>query len=174
LTADRPIPTELLKGVATAARLLWAAIALLFLCMPAGVSLADDAPVARFEELTVETAKGQTTFKVEVSDTAHLRQRGLMYRRDLPADQGMLFDFGKPRPVQMWMKNTYIPLDMIFIRADGTVVGIGADTVPLSEDTVGVAEPVKGVLEVVAGTAARIGLKPGDRIRHRIFGTGSG
>ena len=157
------------------ARLLWAAIALLFLCMPAGVSLADDAPAAKFEELTVETAKGQDK----------LQGRGRRYaaiapaRPDVPdatclSDQGMLFDFGKPRPVQMWMKNTYISLDMIFIRADGTVIGIGADTVPLSEDTVGVAEPVKGVLEVVAGTAARIGLKPGDRIRHRIFGTGSG
>jgi uncharacterized membrane protein (UPF0127 family) len=156
------------------AHMLWVTVAFLFLCIPAGVSLADDAQPAKFEELTVETAKGQTRFSVEVADTPQLRQRGLMFRRDLPADRGMLFDFGKPRPVQMWMKNTYIPLDMIFIRADGTVVGIGADTVPLSEDTVGVAEPVKGVLEVVAGTAARIGLKPGDRIRHRIFGTGSG
>jgi len=156
------------------ARLLWVCTALLFMGLPAGVSLADDAPSGKFEELTVETAKGKTTFNVEVADTPQLRQRGLMFRRELPADQGMLFDFGKPRPVQMWMKNTYVPLDMIFIRADGTVIGIGADTVPLSEDTVGVAEPVKGVLEVVAGTAARIGLKPGDRIRHRIFGTGSG
>jgi uncharacterized membrane protein (UPF0127 family) len=174
LIADRLIPIELQKGVARAVGLFWLAVALVFLCLPAGLGRADDTQPAKFEELTVETAQGQTSFRVEIADTAQLRQQGLMYRRELPADQGMLFDFGKPRPVQMWMKNSYISLDMIFIRADGTVIAIGADTVPLSEDTVGVSEPVKGVLEVVAGTAARIGLKPGDRIRHRIFGTGSG
>jgi uncharacterized membrane protein (UPF0127 family) len=150
------------------------AITVLVLCISPGVIRADDAQPPKLEALTVETAQGRTSFNVEIADTPQLRQQGLMFRRHLPADQGMLFDFGKPRPVQMWMKNTYIPLDMIFIRADGTVIGIGADTVPLSEDTVGVNEPVKGVLEVAAGTAARIGLKPGDRIHHRIFGSGSG
>jgi len=135
---------------------------------------AQDTSDFRVEEVVLETAGGKVTFRAEIADTPQLRQQGLMFRKQLAPDAGMLFDFGEPRPVRMWMKNTFISLDMIFIRADGTVIGIGANTVPLSEAVVGVEEPVKGVLEVKAGTAARIGLKPGDKVFHRIFGNASG
>lgn len=160
-----PIPTDprsrnvLIAIVATA----------LFFVFAAPPGWTEDTKL-RVEPVTVE-AEGRTeVFKAEIADTPELRGKGLMFRKELAADEGMLFDFGAPRPVHMWMKNTYISLDMIFIGADGTVIAIGADTEPLSETIVGVEEPVKGVLEVVAGTAARLGLKPGDRVYHRIFG----
>jgi uncharacterized membrane protein (UPF0127 family) len=163
---DRLIPTERRHRLSLLAFL---AIALLhlFIALP---SQAQDAAELRVEPVTVETASGKEVFKAEIADTPELRQKGLMYRKEMAADAGMLFDFGAPRPVHMWMKNTYISLDMIFIRADGTVIAIGANTEPLSEAVVGVEEPVKGVLEVVAGTAARLGIKPGDRVYHAIFG----
>jgi len=163
---DRPTPTERLHRTA-----LFAFLAATFFLFLAGLpSWAQVAAKLRVEPVIVETQSGKEIFKAEIADTAELRQKGLMYRKEMAADEGMLFDFGVPRPVHMWMKNTFISLDMIFIRADGTVIAIGANTEPLSEATVGVEEPVKGVLEVVAGTAARLGLKPGDRIYHPIFG----
>ncbi len=87
------------------------------------------------------------------------RARGLMFRRSMAADHGMLFDFERVEPVAMWMKNTYLPLDMLFLRADGTVARIAADTEPLSTRTIPSGEPVLGVLELNAGTAARLGLR---------------
>jgi uncharacterized protein len=163
---DRLIPTEPRRRLSLFAFL---AIALLHLLIGLP-GRAQDAAKLRVEPVTVETRSGKEIFKAEIADTSELRQKGLMYRKEMAPDEGMLFDFGEPRPVHMWMKNTYISLDMIFIRADGTVVAIGANTEPLSEAVVGVEEPVKGVLEVVAGTAARLGLKPGDRVYHAIFG----
>ena len=143
-------------------------------CLPfilfGGPVLADDLPPPRVEFVVIETDQGQTMFNAEIADTPELRQRGLMFRQRLPQDQAMLFDFIEPRPVHMWMKNTYISLDMIFIDAGGKVIGISKDTVPQSENIIGVEEPVKAVLEVAAGTAARIGLKPGDKVIHQIFG----
>jgi len=130
---------------------------------------AEDAPLSKIEPVTVATEEGATMFTVEIADTEALRQRGLMFRQRLPEDRGMLFDYGHPQPVAMWMKNTYIPLDMVFIRADGTVAYVAENTVPHSLDPVGVREPVLGVLEVAAGTAKRIGLRPGDTVYHRIF-----
>lgn len=143
----------------------------LLLCFLAFAASAEDA-FLRTETVAVETATGVTEFAAEIADTDRLRERGLMFRRSLASDRGMLFDFGQPRLVAMWMKNTYIPLDMVFIRADGTVAGVASDTRPHSLDVVGVDEPVLGVLEVSAGTAARIGLRPGDRVRHPMFERG--
>ena len=121
--------------------------------------------------LTIDTAGGPKTFQVEVAANETQRGRGLMCRPSLGADQGMLFDFGTVGEVSMWMKNTLIPLDMVFIRKDGTVARIGARTVPLSLTVVSSDEPVLGVLELNAGTAERLGIKPGDRVHHAMFKT---
>jgi hypothetical protein len=122
----------------------------------------------KVETVTVVTASGKTAFEAEIAETAEQRATGLMFRRHLPADRAMLFDFGKTRPVSMWMKNTLIPLDMIFIAADGRVEGIIAAK-PYSTEVLTVDVPVRAVLEVAGGTAQRIGLARGDRVEHRIF-----
>lgn len=95
-----------------------------------------------------------------------------MYRRRLAADAGMLFIFEKPEPARFWMKNTYIPLDIIFIAPDGRISNIAERTVPLSLETVASDGPVVAVLEVNGGTAARLGIRPGDRVIHPALGTG--
>jgi uncharacterized membrane protein (UPF0127 family) len=110
-------------------------------------------------------------FIAEIADTEELRTRGLMFRHFLPEDKAMLFDYEQPRPVAMWMKNTNISLDMLFIREDGTIAAIAEDTVPQSLDTISVQEPVRGVLELAAGTVKRLGLRPNDKVYHRIFKT---
>jgi uncharacterized membrane protein (UPF0127 family) len=136
------------------------------------LAMAQDAPLSKIEPVTVATETGVTMFTVEMADTPEMQQRGLMFRQRLPEDRGMLFDFGEPRTVAMWMKNTLISLDIIFIRADGTVAGIARRTTPQSLDTLGVQEPIKAVLEVAGGVADKIGLKPGDTVYHRIFSNG--
>jgi uncharacterized membrane protein (UPF0127 family) len=92
-----------------------------------------------------------------------------MFRRHMPEGQGMLFDFQREQPTSFWMKNTYIPLDMIFIRGDGRILRIAENTVPLSEALVTSGGPVRAVLEVNAGTARKLGIAPGDRVAHPIF-----
>ena len=122
-----------------------------------------------FEPLTIVGGNGRSTFEVEVARNDMDRAQGLMYRRYLAPDRGMLFDFARVEPVSMWMQNTYIPLDMLFIRPDGSIARIAADTEPLSTRTIPSGEPVLAVLEVVAGTAARLGIKSGDKIEHPLF-----
>lgn len=129
-------------------------------------------PAAAQEALErVEILSGGKThvFQAEVMRTDAERARGLMFRRHLPEDRGMLFDFGQPRPVAMWMKNTYIPLDMLFIRADGKIAYIAENTVPKSLDAIGVSEPVLGVLELAAGVTKKHGIRAGDTVYHRLF-----
>ena len=96
-----------------------------------------------------------------------------MYRRDLAADAGMLFLYERAGRHSMWMRNTLILLDMLFIARDGRIVHIAQRTVPGSLETISSEGPVKAILEVNGGTAARLGLQPGDRVRHRAFGGGS-
>ena len=135
-----------------------------------------DTPIedlARFpqSEVTVETAAGtQSTYRVWVADTEARQRQGLMFVRDLPADQGMLFIHPVPRPAAFWMKNTYIPLDMIFVDARGKIVAIFANVPPLTLDPVGPDVPVKAILELRGGEAAKRGIKSGDRLRHAAFG----
>jgi uncharacterized membrane protein (UPF0127 family) len=129
-------------------------------------SLAAD---AKLERLEIVTSSGVHVFDVEMAVTPQERSTGLMYRKELPPGRGMLFDFEGEGPITMWMKNTYVPLDMIFIRADGRIARIAENTTPLSEVTISSGVPVKAVLEVVAGTARRLGIAPGDRVAHRIF-----
>ena len=126
----------------------------------------------RIEPVVVVTGMGRFTFQAEIAATEAERQRGLMYRDTLGAAEAMLFDFGNPRPANFWMKSTYVSLDLIFIRADGSVAGIHEKAAPESLAIIAMKEPVLGVLEVVAGTAARIGLKPGDRVEHPMFRPG--
>ncbi len=119
--------------------------------------------------LTIRSASGAHSFSVEVADTPERRSLGLMHRRSMPANAGMLFDFKSDQPVAMWMRNTVIPLDMLFIARDGRIVNIAERTVPFSETGIPSRGPVRAVLELNAGTAARLGIKPGDRVTHPIF-----
>jgi uncharacterized membrane protein (UPF0127 family) len=121
---------------------------------------------------TVEIASrtGVLVFSVEIAATEPEREKGLMYRKSLPEGQGMLFDFQREQEVGFWMKNTYIPLDMIFIRGDGRIAGIAHDAQPLSEKVISSGVPVRAVLEVKGGTARRLGIEPGDRVANPIFG----
>lgn len=126
-------------------------------------------PPAGFEALEAVTPSGRTRFFVEIADTDAEREKGLMFRKEVPPDRGMLFDFKTPREVAFWMKNTLIPLDIIYIRTDGTVLSIARNTTPLSEAPIPSGGPIVGVLELAGGRAGEIGLMPGDRIEHRIF-----
>ncbi len=108
-------------------------------------------------------------FSVELATTPEQLTQGLMYRRTMAADAGMLFDFGMDRPVSMWMRNTLIPLDMLFITRDGTIVGIRERAVPGSLEVISSPQPVRGVLELNGGTAHRLDLGVGDRVVHPIF-----
>jgi uncharacterized membrane protein (UPF0127 family) len=150
------------------ARLITALLGLLVLA--ASPVLAQGGPGKGMEPLTVVTASGRHAFSVEVARTEADRAQGLMFRRSMAPDQGMLFDFARVEPVSMWMQNTYLSLDMIFIRKDGTVARVARDTEPLSTRVISSGEPVLSVLEVVAGTASRLGLRPGDTIEHPLFG----
>lgn len=124
---------------------------------------------AGFEVLEAVTPSGRTRFFVEIADNDATRERGLMFRKSLAPDRGMLFDFHTPREVAFWMRNTLIPLDIIYIKADGTVLSIAHNTTPLSEAPIPSGGPTLGVLELAGGRSAEIGLMPGDRIEHRIF-----
>ena len=127
------------------------------------------APAQTLDRLDIVTASGVHTFSVEMARNDAEREKGLMYRRFMPADRGMLFDFKREAPVMFWMKNTYIPLDMIFISHAGRVTHIVANAEPFSLATIPSDGPCYGVLEVNAGIAASIGLKVGDMVRHPIF-----
>jgi uncharacterized membrane protein (UPF0127 family) len=150
---------------------LVAALALASTIVP-GRAHAQGAPAtaeAALEPLEIQTASGTHRFSVEVMRDDAQRARGLMFRRYLPADRGMLFDFKREEPISMWMKNTFISLDMIFADRTGRIVSIAQDTEPLSERIIPSGEPAYAVLEVNAGTARRLGIKPGDRLRHPMF-----
>ena len=122
------------------------------------------------EELVIDTAGGPVILFVEVADTNQTRASGLMYREELAPKAGMLFDFKREQPVSFWMKNTLIPLDIFFIKADGRIVNIAKRAVPYSERSIASDEPVLGVLETNAGIADRLGIKPGNIVRHPVFG----
>jgi uncharacterized membrane protein (UPF0127 family) len=123
----------------------------------------------RTEPLEIVTSGGVRHFTVEIADTDATRESGLMFRKSMAPNKGMLFDFGSPQTVTFWMKNTLIPLDMIFIAKDGHVVSIARNAVPMSEALIPSGGPIVGVLELRGGRAAEIGVKPGDVVRDRIF-----
>ncbi len=121
------------------------------------------------EPLEVLTHDGARRFLVEIADTPARQERGLMFRKQLRPERGMLFDFHAPQPVSFWMKNTLIPLDIIFIAADGRIVNIASNAKPMSEDLIESTGPILGVLELRGGRAAEIGARVGDQVRERMF-----
>lgn len=144
--------------------LRWTAVLLFGLLFVAG-------PAASAGRETIEIASktGVHAFSVEMATTEAERQQGLMHRKELPEGHGMLFDFHRDQEVGFWMRNTYIPLDMIFIRSDGRIMRIAENTEPLSEKIVPSNGAVRAVLEVIGGTARKLGIAPGDRVAGSIF-----
>jgi len=129
-----------------------------------------DHPAFAASQVVLVTASGRHQLTVEVASSVAQRRLGLMNRPRMDANAGMLFDFGKPRLVAMWMKNTLIPLDMIFIAANGRIIRIAENTKPYSLTAIRSGGKARAVLEINAGSAARLGLKTGDRVEHDIFG----
>ncbi len=123
----------------------------------------------RRDTLTLHTATGAHRINIEVAESDREQQYGLMFRMSLGDDEGMLFPYPSPREITMWMRNTFISLDMIFIRGDGRVLRIANDTEPHSENIIASQGPATGVLEMKAGSARRLGLKPGDRVEYKHF-----
>ena len=133
------------------------------------LSLATARSESGLEPLEIKTSSGVHAFQVEIAKDEASREKGLMYRRFMPADRGMLFEFEREEPVAFWMRNTYIPLDMIFITHDGTVARVAANAEPLNDTAIPSGAPVIGVLELNGGVAARIDLKPGDKVSAPFF-----
>ncbi|MDB5634396.1 MAG: hypothetical protein JWR49_3251 [Tardiphaga sp.] len=142
---------------------------LAFAAMVALASLNGVAAAADVQPLEIVTKSGVQMFSVEMATTDKERETGLMYRKELADGRGMLFDFTPEQQVSMWMKNTFLSLDMIFIRADGRILRIAENTEPQSTKIIPSGGPAKGVLEVIAGTAKKYGIVPGDQIVHPLF-----
>jgi uncharacterized membrane protein (UPF0127 family) len=139
-----------------------AACGVALLCLTslgAGTARAADLPT-----IEIVSKTGVHVFTVELARNDEERAQGLMFRKELPEGRGMLFDFQRDQDVSFWMKNTYIPLDMIFIRGDGRILRIAENTEPFSERQVPSGGPVRAVLEVIGGTAKKLGIEPGDKV----------
>ncbi len=159
---DRPV---------TAARAFAAALA--FLLLVGGRAGADVVTYDR-GDLAIQTSSGVLHFSVEIANTEAKREQGLMFRESMPENAGMLFLFGTSKPVEFWMKNTLIPLDMLFIGSDGKIRNIAARAVPLSTVPIPSAGPVVSVLELNGGAADRLGIKAGDQVEGAILADPAG
>ena len=142
------------------------AVALFGFLAPALLYAQDDGALS---SLTIQTQSATYSFRTEIAATLEAKERGLMFRRVLPENQAMIFEFSPPQPVQFWMKNTFIPLDMIFVRADGVIAAIAENAVPNSLDPIGVSEPVAAVIEVAGGVARKDGIHKGDHVSGAAF-----
>jgi uncharacterized protein len=144
---------------------------LLFAALFACLALGSGTPTHAAGQSTLEiiSKTGVHAFAVELASNDDERSRGLMFRKELPEGSGMLFDFEHDAPVAFWMHNTYIPLDMIFIRGDGSILRIAENTEPLSDRLIPSGGPVRAVLEVIGGTVRKLGIAPGDRVSSPIF-----
>lgn len=162
------MPMITASGTRLGRRLLFAAP----LALMAGAGLAQNEVPFERSSLVVVTGGREIKFDVDLALNDAQRSRGLMFREKLGPYEGMLFDFHHEAPVSFWMKNTLIPLDMVFIGADGTVRHIHPNAVPLSTDSIPSQYPVRGVLEINGGSARLLGIKPGDKVKHPIFGNG--
>ena len=150
------------RPISSSRRTIWLALLIFFISMAAPRFAAAEDGV--FEPLSIVTAGGKRDFQVEVMRTQDEHARGMMFRRSLADDRGMLFVFKTPEAATFWMENTYVSLDMIFIKPDGTIHRIEKRAEPLSTATIPSGALVLGVLEVVAGTADRLGIAPGDKV----------
>ena len=144
---------------------------LLLVLAAAGRAAMAAGPLQQFPtaSLTIVSASGPHRFTVEVATTPAQMEQGLMFRAQLAPDAGMLFVLGRPQVAMMWMKNTLIPLDMLFVDAAGRIVNIHQRAVPQSLATIAAAAPVRAVIELNGGTAARLDIRPGDRVVYPIF-----
>jgi uncharacterized protein len=142
------------------------AITLAFLLFAGPAFAGNTLPVAT---ITVDGAKGANQFKVEIAGDHASQEKGLMFRKKLAPNAGMLFDFHTTVMTSFWMKNTILPLDIIFVRSDGTISSIAANAVPFSEAPIPSSEPIRAVLEIGAGRARALGIEPGDKVHAEIF-----
>ena len=148
------------------------AIALLVASPAAAEGPTGPQPELPKEQLVITTKDGaKDVFNVEMALTGDQQEVGLMSRSSVPADGGMLFDWGAPRESQMWMRNTIAPLDMVFINQDGSIRAIAENTVPFSEAVIDSRGPVRATLELAAGTTKRLNIRVGDKVQQRIFGS---
>ena len=132
--------------------------------------LSSECSCKKIESLFIETALKKSVFKVEVAETPKALKKGLMFRRSLENDAGMLFVFSTPRRACFWMQNTYLSLDLLFIDSYGMILGLVENTIPLSQKRIqSSVNSVKAVLEIPAGTIKKLRLSVGDRVRHRVF-----
>jgi uncharacterized protein len=153
--------------------------ALLTLWSLLALGIGASAPVRAIESLqqfptsvlTIQTHRGAEWFTVWIADTPERSEQGLMFLQWLPSDQGMLFPQDAPRVMHMWMKNTLIPLDMLFIDAKGRVIAIHERATPRSEDIISSPAAVKAVLELAGGQCAALGIRVGDQVKHKLFGS---
>ncbi len=122
------------------------------------------------EVLSIKSSDGTYhCFHVEIAETTEQKRQGLMYIQELPANQGMLFDYPEGKVASMWMRNTYIALDILFIRSDGTIANIAMRTVPHSETSVYANEAVRAVFEINGGLSEQLGIQPGNLVHHHVF-----
>jgi len=145
--------------------------ALLFLALAGCSKPAETSPIGLpMERITIDTDHGSESFQVELATDDKSRERGLMFRKSMEADHGMLFVFPNVEGVAFWMKNTILPLDLLFVRRDGTIASVAANAKPFSTEQIPSAEPVLAVLELNGGKAAELGLVPGDTVHAKAFG----
>jgi hypothetical protein len=138
-------------------------------CLAVAIAACSEQSPADRRQLTLRTTTGEHVVAIEIAETDAQKSLGLMYRTSVPELTGMLFPYDHPQEITMWMRNTYVSLDMVFIKGDGIVHRIETHTEPLSERIIASQGPVTAVLELVAGSAERLKLKPGDRVLHPIF-----
>jgi len=148
------------QGIALSAFLLLVAAVFAYWALAQGEALAGE------DVVVIQTGNGAHRFKVEVVDTDESRARGLMFRQELAPNSGMLFDFLSERPVSFWMQNTYIPLDMLFVLANGEIVRIHENARPHDQTPIPSGQPVRFVLEIPGGRSAELGIAEGDRLEH--------
>lgn len=146
-----------------------ALFALLLAALVCAMTVFNPALALRREPMLLVTAQGDKQISVEITESNEEKARGLMFRTSLSDEQGMLFFYDTPQDITMWMRNTYIPLDMVFIRADGVIHRIETRTEPLSERIISSQGNVVACLELAGGAAERLGLKAGDKVRHKLF-----